>query len=409
VAIIIQILSFKKTLSLKRENAKNLASMVSRFVEFTKNIPMLKVFAGGMSFQNRVRESAALFEKSSKAESRQGAKDNAKYFIPFELCYALVALVGGVLTWRGTVTAEVFIYFIVFSRMFYLPFANIDNYRMVLAQVKSCYGRIAALLNAPVVKRPLQPKHAQGTDIRFDRVDFNYAEDGFALKGISFNLPQGCLTALVGPSGSGKTTVTNLLLRFWDISQGKIEIGGVDIRDMEYDELLEKTSIVMQNVILFADTIFENIKVGNPDATREQVEEAAKAAQIHDFISSLPDSYDTILGENGARLSGGEKQRISIARAFLKDAPILLLDEVTSNVDSLNEVLIQRAITRLANGRTVLMIAHHLQTVKSADNILVFKQGRLVESGAHAELLTSGGVYSELWQAQMSAKEWTIA
>jgi ATP-binding cassette subfamily B protein len=409
VAIITQVRGFSKALSLKRANTKNLAAMVSRFVEFTKNIPLLKVFAGGMTFQDRVRESAARFEESSKAESRQGAKDNAQYFIPFELCYALVALIGGILTWQGSVDLDVFVYFIVFSRMFYLPFANVESYRMTWTQIKNSYGRVASLLNAPVIERPTQPKRAQGYDICFEHVGFRYAEDGFALEDVSFNLPQGSLTALVGPSGSGKTTITNLLLRFWDAQQGEIKVGGVDICDLDYDELLEKTSIVMQNVILFADTIYENIRVGNPNATQKQVEEAAKAAQIHDFILSLPDKYDTMLGENGTRLSGGEKQRISIARAFLKDAPILLLDEVTSNVDSLNEVLIQRAITRLATGRTVLMIAHHLQTVKSADNILVFKEGRLVESGDHEELLASGGVYHALWQAQMSAKEWTIA
>jgi ATP-binding cassette subfamily B protein len=239
-------------------------------------------------------------------------------------------------------------------------------------------------------------------------VSFWYENDGFSLDNVSFSLPQGSLTALVGHSGSGKTTITNLLLRFYDVQGGKIQVGGVDIREMDYNELLEKTSIVMQNVILFADTVCENIKIGNPAATREQVERAAKAAQIHDFIVSLPDGYDTMLGENGTQLSGGEKQRISIARAFLKDAPILLLDEVTSNVDSLNEVLIQRAISELAVGRTVLMIAHHLQTVKSADNILVFDQGRLVESGSHQELLDRRGVYNELWIAQMSAKEWSV-
>jgi ATP-binding cassette subfamily B protein len=362
-----------------------------------------------MSFQDHVRESAAQFEKSSEAMASQGAKDNAKYFIPFELCYALIALVGGMMALKSAVSVETFVYFIVFSRMFYLPFTRVEAYRMILTQVKGCYGRVASLLTAPVVICPEYPKHTQESDISFEHVCFRYEEGGFRLDDVSFNLHQGSLTAIVGYSGSGKTTVTNLLLRFYDVQGGKIKIGGVDIREMDYNELLEKTSVVMQNVILFADTIYENIKAGNPNATREQVENAAKSAQIHDFIISLPDGYDTILGENGARLSGGEKQRVSIARAFLKDAPILLLDEVTSSVDCLNEVLIQRAISNLAVGRTVLMIAHHLQTVKNVDNILVFHQGRLAESGNHQELLERRGVYSELWLAQMSAKEWNIA
>jgi ATP-binding cassette subfamily B protein len=312
------------------------------------------------------------------------------------------------MVFKGAVSMETFVYFIVFSRMFYLPFTRVESYRMVLTQVKSCYARVASLLTAPIVTCPEHPKHAQKSDIRFEHVCFHYEKDGFRLDDVSFNLPQGSLTAIVGHSGSGKTTIANLLLRFYDAQGGKIKFGGVDIREIDYNELLEKTSVVMQNVILFADTIYENIKIGNPNTTREQVEDAAKAAQIHDFIISLPNGYNTMLGENGARLSGGEKQRVSIARAFLKDAPVLLLDEVTSNVDSINEVLIQRAISKLAVGRTVLMIAHHLQTVKSVDNILVFHQGRLVESGSHQKLLEQNGVYSELWLAQMSAKEWNI-
>ncbi|MDR1114906.1 MAG: ABC transporter ATP-binding protein/permease [Tannerella sp.] len=408
VSFLAQKLSFGKALRLKNENARNLGIMVSRFVEFTKNIPMLKTFPGGLLFQNSVKESAARFGRSSKAEARQGAEDSVKYLIPFELCFALVALTGGAMAAGGKLSVIDFIYFIVFSQLFYIPFANMESYRITLAQIKSSFGRISGLLNAPTVEKPETPLKPGGFDIAFRHVNFRYGENGFTLKDVDFHLPQGSLTALVGASGSGKTTVMNLLLRFWDVESGSIEAGGTDIRRMDYDEWLSGVSIVMQNVILFADTIYENILTGNPDATREQVEDAAKKAMIHDFIMSLPEGYGTMLGENGARLSGGEKQRISIARAFLKDAPVLLLDELTSNIDPLNEALIQKAITTLSKGRTVLMIAHHLQMAESAERILVFDEGQITETGTHDELLRRNGIYAKLWQAQAEAREWEI-
>lgn len=209
------------------------------------------------------------------------------------------------------------------------------------------------------------------------------------------------MTALVGESGSGKTTITSLLLRFYDIKEGNIEIGGVDIRDIPYDELLDKISIVMQNVQLFNATIEENIRVGKRGASQEEIIEASKKARLHDFIMSLPQGYETAIGENGGLLSGGQRQRLSIARSFLKDAPILILDEMTSNVDPVNESLIQDAITELSKNRTVLVIAHHLKTIRQAEQILVFKSGRLLETGNHKELLKKEGYYSKLWQAQV--------
>lgn len=408
LALWLQAASIKKSLILKENNKRNLADMVSRFVEYTKGIPLLKAFPENKFFQNRLKESAQHFEESSISEAKAEAGDSAEYFIPFELCFGLLALIGGILTLNKTLDIDNFLYFIVFSQEFYKPFASLESYRMSYTGIKDSYGRIAKFLDAPVMKNPAVPKSAAGFDIHFDHVGFRYEENGFELKDADFVLKQGSITALAGPSGSGKTTISNLLLRFWDCQSGKIEIGGVDIREMDYDSLLSNISIVMQNVILFADSIYENIKMGNSNATKEQVIEAAKKAMIHDFIMTLPDGYDTMLGENGVGLSGGQRQRLSIARALLKDSPIVLLDEATSNVDSMNEIYIQKAISNLSVGRTVLVIAHHLQTIRSADQIMVFREGQIVERGSHPELIKKGGLYYELWTAQQQAKTWRV-
>lgn len=228
------------------------------------------------------------------------------------------------------------------------------------------------------------------------------------MNNINLKIKHGELVALVGPSGSGKTTIANLILRFYKINRGSIEIGGADIEQIEYNRLLQNISIVMQNVVLFADTIYENIKIGNKNATKQEVIEAAKKAMIHDFIMTLPDGYDTVVGENGSGLSGGQKQRILIARAFFKDSPIVILDEATSNVDPINERKIQKAISNLAKGRTLIVIAHHLQTIKNADQIIVFNEGRIIERGEFDELIDNNKLFHRLWNSQQKAKEWIL-
>ena len=256
------------------------------------------------------------------------------------------------------------------------------------------------MLDAPVIVNPDQPKTVDRFDLSFEGVGFHYEKEGFEMKDLTFNVPERTVTALVGSSGSGKTTITNLLLRFWEPQAGCIRIGGVDIREIDYDYLLGKISVVMQNVILFSDTISNNIKVGNRNATQREIEDAARRAMIHDFIVSLPDGYETKIGENGLGLSGGQKQRLSIARAFLKDAPILLLDEITSNVDPVNEYKIQQAMSALIRNRTVLVIAHHLQTIRNAPQIIVMEKGQLMEKGTHAELKAKDGIYRKLLAIQ---------
>ena len=245
-------------------------------------------------------------------------------------------------------------------------------------------------------------------EIVFDHVNFSYGSRPI-LKDVSLTIPDRTTTAIVGPSGSGKTTLCNLIARFWDVDGGRVTIGGRDVREYTLESLMEQVSMVFQRVYLFADTVENNIKFGCPGATHEQVVEAAKKACCHDFISALPDGYGTVIGEGGATLSGGEKQRISIARAILKDAPIVILDEATASVDPENEHLIQQALSALTKGKTILTIAHRLATIQSADQILVVEDGRIVQRGTHDELMAQGGRYRRFIEIREQAEGWRLA
>jgi ATP-binding cassette, subfamily B, heavy metal transporter len=252
-----------------------------------------------------------------------------------------------------------------------------------------------------VEDRPGAPDLPAGpVSVAFDRVDFHYERKRQILFDVSFTIPAGHRVAVVGHSGSGKSTLARLLYRFYDVSEGRIEINGVDIRDVKQASLRAAIGIVPQDTVLFNDTILYNIRYGRPDASDEEVFEAARAAHIHDFIESLPQKYETAVGERGLKLSGGEKQRVAIARALLKSPRILIFDEATSALDSRAEKAIQAELERISQGRTTLVIAHRLSTVMDADEILVMSQGRIVERGTHRELVTAGGEYARMWALQ---------
>ena len=225
---------------------------------------------------------------------------------------------------------------------------------------------------------------------------------------VSFTIPEGTTTAIVGPSGSGKTTLTSLMARFWDVKKGSVKLGGIDVKDYSLDSLMSNFSMVFQNVYLFNDSIENNIKFGKPEASHEEVVAAAKAARCHNFIMALPDGYDTVIGEGGATISGGERQRLSIARAMLKDAPVVILDEATANVDPENEAELQAAIEALTGGKTIIMIAHRLKTVRHANQILVVDHGKIVQHGTHEELIKQGGIYGDFVHSRKSAESWRI-
>lgn len=257
---------------------------------------------------------------------------------------------------------------------------------------------------------PSERATIHGTDVELKDVHFSYTgkEEDEVLHGISLRLPQGSFTALVGPSGGGKSTVAKLVARFWDVNSGIITIGGVNIKDMKLEQLSEYVSFVTQDNFLFRCSLLENIRLGNPKATDEEVKAAARAAQCEEFIQKLPNGYDTPAGEAGKRLSGGEKQRIAIARMMLKNAPIIILDEATASIDPENEHLIQGAITELSRGKTIITIAHRLATIQNADQILVVEDGKIEEKGSHAELLQKDGRYKRFIEIREKAEGWRI-
>lgn len=400
IALIFLYLTIKQSKKIENQNNSSLLDMVSLFVEYVRGIPVLKSFSNNKSLDNELMNKTKKFGETSKVASRFKAKQLSIFGFLLDIGYLVLLIAGTIFVVKGSLDVLHFIIFAVISKEFYKPFASMEQHYMYYVSAIDSYERLSRILYADVIPDKVNGIVPKDNDIAFENIGFSYEKDEFKMENLSFDIDEKTMTALVGESGSGKTTITNLLLRFYDVQQGKITLGGVDIRDIPYDELLDRISIVMQNVQLFDNTIEENIRVGKKGATKEEIIKAAKKARIHDFIMSLPKGYETDIGENGGLLSGGQRQRISIARAFLKDAPILILDEMTSNVDPVNESLIQDAITELAKNRTVLVVAHHLKTIQKADQILVFQKGNLLEKGKHGELLEKDGYYTKLWKAQ---------
>ena len=400
IALIFLYLTIKQSEKIENQNNSALLDMVSLFVEYVRGIPVLKSFSNNQSLDNELMNKTKKFGETSKSASRFKAKQLSIFGFLLDIGYLVLLTSGTIFVVKGNLDVLNFIIFAVISKEFYKPFASMEQHYMYYVLAADSYERLSRILYADVIPDKVDGIVPKDNDIAFENISFSYEKDEFKMEKLSFSIAEKTMTALVGESGSGKTTITNLLLRFYDVHKGKITLGGIDIRDIPYDELLDRISIVMQNVQLFDNTVKENIRVGKKGATKEEIIKAAKKARIHDFIMSLPKGYETNIGENGGLLSGGQRQRISIARAFLKDAPILILDEMTSNVDPVNESLIQDAITELAKNRTVLVVAHHLKTIQKADQILVFQKGNLLEKGKHGELLAKNGYYAKLWKAQ---------
>ena len=307
----------------------------------------------------------------------------------------------------GTLSLARCLLMLVASFMLYAELESAGNMADNLQMLGASMDKANSIDDTPVMDIDGAELTTADASVEFQDVSFAYG-DRTILDHVSLTVPSGSITAVVGPSGGGKTTLCNLIARFWDVQGGKITVGGHDVREYKLDSLMKNISMVFQSVYLFNDTVENNIKFGRPDATHEQVVAAARAACCHDFIMALPDGYDTVLGEGGGSLSGGEKQRISIARAMLKDAPIVILDEATASVDPENEAELQAAISALTRGKTLIMIAHRLNTVRNADQILVLSGGHIVQRGTHQELMAQGGLYADFVGVRQEALRWKL-
>lgn len=318
----------------------------------------------------------------------------------------LVIVTGSTLLISGEISLFTFLLFLLVAVRIYEPLTKACESLGVMISSLVSAGRIRDLMDYPEQQgdESLQP---ESFDISFDHVSFAYNKED-VLHDISFTAKQGQITALVGPSGCGKSTLCRLAARFWDVNRGSVSLGGINISDVAPDTLLENYSFVFQDVVLFNDTIYNNIRIGKENATHEEVLTAAKLACCDEFIDRLPQGYDTVIGENGMTLSGGERQRLSIARAFLKDAPVILLDESTASIDPENETKIQKAIGRLVENKTVLIIAHKLRSIVACDKIVVLNKGKVMESGTHEELMQEDGLYHRLYSLQNESLAWKV-
>ena len=333
---------------------------------------------------------------------------NALHLLALKCGSVGLALAAALQCLRGEMDFSLMLMFVFFSFSIFASLEPISDSAHTLGVIDDAMDQLDALRKENFIDADGRDIHLDHYDIQFRNVDFGY-DSRQVLKDVSFTIPEMTSTAIVGPSGSGKTTICSLLARFYDPQGGSISVGGHDLKEFTCDSLLSNISMVFQNVYLFNDTIRANILFGKPDATEDEMIEAAKKARCHDFIMALPDGYDTVVGEGGGTLSGGEKQRISIARAILKNAPIIILDEATASIDPENEHLIQQAISALTRGKTIITIAHRLATVQNADQILVVEDGRIAEHGTHAELIQQDGLYRRFTAIREQAEGWHIS
>lgn len=398
------------------EYQRALDDMSKAATEYVRGIPVVKIFQQTIYTFRTFKK--AIEEYSVKADEYQGVvcrfpqsvnltftKSAFVFLIPFAFLLAPEALASG--NFGGFLTN--FAFYAVFSAIISTALAKLMFAAGGVMQAQIAMDRLDEVLQAPTLKMVKTPKQAQGHDIVFREVCFTYeGAASAALTQVSFTAKAGEVIALVGPSGGGKTTIASLIPRFWDASSGAVEIGGVDVREWALSDLMRQVAFVFQNNHLFKASIYENVLAGKPDATPEEIAAALHAAQCDDILEKFPEGMDTVIGTQGTYLSGGEQQRIAIARAILKDAPIVILDEATAFADPENERLIQAAFSELMRGKTVLMIAHRLSTVVGADQILVVKDGSIAERGTHKELLEANGLYARMWTDYRQSLSWRI-
>lgn len=382
-------------------------SMVAAVIEYLRGLALVKSFHQEGVTAGGVRKA---FEKSRAVNikiEKEYAFFNFFHLLSLKAAAAGIAAMAAVQAYQGTMPVGDMILLDILSFVIFQSAENLNSATHVLEIIDHTLDKLERILHTDLMDEKGKDMTPENLTISFENVSFGY-ENTMVLKDVACEMKEKSFHAVVGPSGSGKTTLCRLIARFYDVNRGSIKIGGTDVREYSCDSLLGQMSIVFQNVYLFHDTIANNIAFGKPGASKEEIMEAAKKARCHEFITRLPNQYDTVVNEAGASLSGGEKQRISIARAILKDSPLIILDEATSSVDPENEYLIQEAICELVKGKTVLTIAHRLATIEHADQILVMDEGRIVQRGAHTELMQEDGIYRNFIRRREEAEGWKI-
>ena len=382
--------------------------LISQIMEYIQGISEVKSY-------NLLGKQAKRLNDANEA----CAKINTKMellFVPYHFLQGVVTKITGAIIVigsaafyiNGTMSAVYAIGMTISAFMLYSSLECAGNYSSLLHVVSVCVDKANAILELDTMDIDGKEIKPQNCDIKLDHISFSYGKRKI-IDDVSLSIPEKTTTAIVGPSGGGKSTLCNLIARFWDVDEGKVTLGGVNVKDYSMNSLMNNFSFVFQTVYLFADTIENNIKFGRQDATHEEVVAAAKKACCHEFISQLPNGYDTVIGEGGSSLSGGQKQRISIARAIMKDAPVVILDEATANVDPENEKDLMDAIEALTKEKTIIMIAHRLKTVRHADQIVVVDKGRIAQQGTHEQLMTQDGIYKRFVDAREQAVSWKLA
>lgn len=408
VAIPIILMGGKRVSTIGREKKKVMNEVISRMVEYLSGIQVFKA-------HNLAGEKFERLEKSFRDLKRESIRTEIS-IVPFVLIFQVIVdisfpillLIATMKFGMASIDRKAFLTFIIINMALTNVLRAFGAQYGAFRYMKLASQKLISTYNHPEMSYKYEEAKFENHDIQFDNVSFQYEEGENTINSLSFKAKEGTMTALVGPSGSGKTTVTSLIARFWDVNSGTIKIGGQDIKNIKPDSLLKHISMVFQDVYLLNDTIYNNIKLGNPEATKEQVIKAAKIANCHEFIDKLENKYDTMVGEGGSTLSGGEKQRISIARVILKDAHIVLLDEVTASLDADNELEIRKAIKKLTENKTVIVIAHRLNTIKDADQIIVLNEGYIEEKGSHKELIENKKRYYNMYNEMEKAQNWAI-
>ena len=399
---------------LERQSKKNAPlhqkaqdDMVESSIEYLRGMQLVKAFKQEGVSLGGIKKAYRDAKNINIQIEKEYMPGNCMHLFSLKAATVGIVAVSAWLTWNGNMDLATMLMMDMFSFTIFGSIESVNNAAHVLQIIDVTLDKLERMESAKFIDEDGQDKPLLSADIQFENVSFAYHQKPI-LKNVDFTIPEGSTTAIIGPSGSGKTTICSLIARFYDVNSGAIFVGGRNVKELTCDSLLRNISMVFQKVYLFHDTIENNIRFGNPSATLEEIEAAAKKACCHDFIMQLPNGYQTVIGEAGSTLSGGKKQRISIARAILKNASIVILDEATASIDPENEHLIQQAISELTVSKTVIVIAHRLATIEHADQILVVDQGEIVQRGKHSELITQAGLYQKFISIREQAEGWSI-